>query len=571
MPQKQRHQQWLLSASLFFISCQVAAQQVPDAGSLLRDQPKPPAAAPSLPSRIEPAQPAEDRDEAGPRVIVKAFVFQGALLIAKEDLGSLLQPYIGKELSFRQLQSLAFRIVAFYVERGYMARVVLPPQEIADGVVTYQIIEGKRGSLNITPQGEHIDSARVRGLIDYRLAGGDTMRLDKLGEALNLLNEQPGIEARASLTSGKGEGEIDLNVNVAEKPLLTGSLQANNHGSEGTGIYQLQGLVGLNNPTGHFDAATLLVNANRGSTYLRADYSAMINDAGLRLGINASQMDYEVIKASMKALDPHGSATTYGLTASYPLSRLDQFDLSLTGAYDQKRLIDKTSAGETSDREVNVVTVGLSGLVQPTPDNLFAGGNLTFGASMSLGDSQQNNAGARAADRTTRRVEGNYSKFAYNFGYIRPLAADWNLNASLRGQFADKNLDSSEGFALGGPSGIRAYPAGEGAGDEGWLLNLNFRRNISDSLAATLFFDAGGVKLNRDTWANWNAGNPSLDNRYQLYGIGVGVDWRFVSDALLSATLATPLGNNPGRDTNNHNVDGKDNQTRLWLTVNAQF
>jgi hypothetical protein len=49
------------------------------------------------------------------------------------------------------------------------------------------------------------------------------------------------------------------------------------------------------------------------------------------------------------------------------------------------------------------------------------------------------------------------------------------------------------------------------------------------------------------------------------------VDWRFAADALLSATLASPVGKNPGRDTNNNNVDGHDNRTRLWLVLNAQF
>jgi hemolysin activation/secretion protein len=55
------------------------------------------------------------------------------------------------------------------------------------------------------------------------------------------------------------------------------------------------------------------------------------------------------------------------------------------------------------------------------------------------------------------------------------LPGGFTLYASFSGQRASKNLDSSEEFFLGGPNGVRAYPQGEGAGDEGWLSRLELR------------------------------------------------------------------------------------------------
>jgi hemolysin activation/secretion protein len=566
------HARRTLALCLFALTSQQALAQTPDAGTLLRQQPKPPEVAPAPASPLLPVAPsAEKEKDSGPKVTVKSFRFEGAVLVAKDDLSAALQPFVGKELSFRQLQSLAPLLVVYYLERGYLARVVLPPQEIKDGVVTFQIIEGKRGSLNVTPEGERIDSARVKRLIEARMSTGAPMNLASLGEAMAILNEQPGVNAKVAMVPGKGEGEIDLKVSAAATPLVAGSVGANNQGSRSIGELQVQGTLTLSNPTGHFDAASLLVNATDGSTFARADYSTAVGDNGLRLGGNASHLSYKVVQAGLTALGSHGTANTAGLMVSYPLARRTDFNLGLTGAYDAKKFIDLTNAGETGNRRVRVANLGVNGFVMPKPDSLIGGGVTSFGASLSLGDSHQLNAGALATDSTTRKVEGGFTKLSYNLGHIRSLSQDWSLNTALRGQFADKNLDSAERFSLGGASGVRAYPVSEATGDEGWLLNLNVRRAINDSLAATIFFDAGGITVNHTPWANWNAGSPRLTNRYELYGAGIGLDWRFAPNALLNASLAAPIGNNAGRDAQNNNSDGRSNGPRAWLNLIAQF
>ena len=100
---------------------------------------------------------------------------------------------------------------------------------------------------------------------------------------------------------------------------------------------------------------------------------------------------------------------------------------------------------------------------------------------------------------------------------------------------------------------------------------LGLSHKLGDTLAANVFLDTGGVTLNRNTWANWNAANPRLNNRYTLSGIGVGLDWR-VGPAVVTASIATPLGSNPGRDANDKNIDGSpQHRTRGWIGANAQF
>lgn len=542
-----------------------------DAGSILREQPKPALPAPVPSQQLEVAPQSEPEKDTGPKVMVNGFEFQGALLISKDELSRLMAPYVGKEYSFADLKRMASTIVAYYIEHGYMARVVVPPQEVKDGVVIFRIIEGKRGDLSFNTQSDRINGEWAQRIIDHRLPKGGPMDLTELGEAMNVLNEQPGVNARVALARGKEEGDSDLNVTAQATPLVTGSVGVNDQGNRATGIGQAQGTVSLNNPTGHFDAASLLANVSQGTDYFRGDYGIAAGDSGLRLGANASYLDYKIVQPSLSATGSHGWARTWGLTASYPFARKTDFSLSLTGGYDYQEFDDVTNAGETSNRSVPVARFGFNGFMISKPGQLLHGGTTSFGANLGIGHSKEHNAGALAADSTTRQVEGRFAKLDFNLGHIRPINDDWSLDANLQGQISGSNLDSAERFHMGGPDGVRAYPVSEAIGDEGFVLNLNARRRINDRLSASVFFDAGGVRLNHNTWTNWNAGNPSLDNSYMLYGAGIGADWRVNAGTLVNAVLATPIGPNPGHDVNGKNADGFSNRPHFWVGLRSDF
>lgn len=572
-------------ASLLTVSSSPVFAAPPDAGDILRQQPQLPSAVPATKPQVVPAEPAAEEKDTGPKVLVKSFHIQGALLIPQSELVAYLNPFVGKELSFAQLRSVAARLSDYYFQKGYLARVVLPEQDIKDGIVTLQVIEGKRGDLRINTNGERIDAARVGRFVDRRLAPGGPMNIANLGEALNILNEQPGLAAASSMAPGKAEGDIDVTVNVIGKPLFSAFFGADNRGLRSTGVAQAIGGLSLSNPTGNLDLFSVMASASEGTTYGRMDYSIAVGDAGLRVGAIASRLSYHVTQSGFDALQPKGTADTFGATFSYPLMRLPQAEdrsvahkfgraelgLNLTGSYQEKRLVDQTVAGETGNRHVSVSNIGLSGYMAEMPGQSANTAILSAGLSFSFGDSDQRNAAALSTDSSTRQIQGSFSKVSYNAGFLQPLSSTWSFNASLRGQTASKNLDSTERFSLGGPYGVRAYPVGEATGDEGWLLSLTLSDKLSGNLAANFFIDTGSVRLNRNTWDNWNASNTNLPNTYELSGWGVGLDYRVSPQILLNASIATPIGKNPGRDVNGLNSDGYGNHTRAWVGLAGQF
>lgn len=542
-----------------------------DAGSILRDQPK---AAPVQPAPAAKAKPAEEAvapADAGPKVLVKGFAIEGAERISADEIISVLSPLKDRELSFNEIKFVRGLVSSYYAQKGLVARVILPPQEIKDGIIRLRVVEGRLGQLDVTAKDQRANTALARSVVQRYMGEPGELNLIRLGEGVSILDEQPGVSAKSSLLPGKAEQEVNVNVLVENDPTLQGSVQANNHGSKGTGVPQLQASLQVNNPADRFDVATFTANANEGSLYGRADYSAMVHSSGWRLGAGASALRYKVVEDSLSALDSRGTATTVGLNSRYPLFNRSGQSLNLLANFDVRKLVDKTSSGETGNRDVKVLTLGVAGKLEPGSALWLAGAGLAYTLDLSSVDSQQNNASALSTDSTTRKVNGKAGKLAYTVDYNRPLAAAWTLATSLRGQFASANLDSSEGFGLGGPNGVRAYPAGEANGDEGWLLSLNARRAVTDQLGVTGFVDAGGVRLNHTTWTNWNSSNTALKNTYQLYGVGAAVDWRFYQAAVLNAAVGLPVGTNPGRSSSNRNADGRENGAHLWVSINAAF
>lgn len=559
------------AAGILLCFCGVLhAQQRPDAGQILRDQPKPAPVVPTKPAPLKPVAPEAEPPDSNVRVRVNGFRIEGARLIPEAELAAQLQDAVGRDLTFRELRATASRLVDYYVDKGYMARAVVPPQEVRGGIIAVRIVEGRRGAVRIQQQeGNRADPARIQGFVEHRLRLSDVLDLEKLGESLIILNEQPGVDVVAVLEPGRTEADVDVVVEAADRPLATFELRANNHGSRASGQVQAGGVVGLANPLGLFEEATLLFNASEGTTFLRGDYSLAVGDSGLRAGVNAAALRYRLTQDAFAGLDARGTANTLGVNVTYPIARRTGYTLGVLGSFDWKRLRDQTIAGETSNRRVGVAAAGVAGT---TADEWFGGGGISqFGATVSAGDTDERNAAALAADRAGRQVQGGFTKLGITLARLQQLGGPFSASAQLRGQMVSRAVDSSERFSLGGPNTIRAYPVGEALADQGWFGSIAALYNVGAGATASAFYDAGGVCLNYKTFPGWEGANARLRNCYRLAGFGLGFDWRPVRWGVLTASIARPVGDNPGRDINDLNADGRRNGTRGWVSISVQF
>lgn len=105
--------------------------------------------------------------------------------------------------------------------------------------------------------------------------------------------------------------------------------------------------------------------------------------------------------------------------------------------------------------------------------------------------------------------------------------------------------------------GVRAYPEGEAYADEGVLLTLEARQQLSQPAGATsqvhlaAFIDAGTVKLHHKPWL-------AEDQRRHLSGAGVGVYWTQARDFSVKAFYARKLGHEDA-------LSAPDKSGRFWV------
>lgn len=177
------------------------------------------------------------------------------------------------------------------------------------------------------------------------------------------------------------------------------------------------------------------------------------------------------------------------------------------------------------------------------------------------------------ADAAGPEVEGRFGLANLELRHDRWLDAHWRLRARLLGQWTDRNLDSSQQFALGGPTGVRGYPANEAAGDSGALIQLELHRALPWDAAGKLggfaFIDHGSVRQHHAAWGLVSL-SGSAPNRYALSAAGLGLAWSAGRGFSADLSLAQPLGSNPG-GMDGHNQDGSRRRHQTWFNLRQRF
>lgn len=551
--------------------CGASAQTTPDAGSLIRDisgstQPS------RLPDTVPPViLPGEDAPQDKTiKLRVKDFRIVQATLFTEAELKALLADLIGKELSLAQLQQAALRIGDYYRQRGYFARALLPRQVVEDGVVEIRVLESTLGGVEIAPplpSRAQAEVARQTVLAQQKI--GEPLRPDDILRGLKLLNETPGYGVKATLKPGAKEKETNLVINLEDTPLVNGAVMADNRSSRGTGAEQVVGTVNINNPSGRGDQIGLVGLASQGSRFMRAAYTVGLGYSGLRIGANTAGLRYKLV-GSLASLNAEGKATIYGVTATYPLLKTQSLNLYGNASSDVKHFVNDIAGANSSNKTLRTVGLSLTGDVL---DDWGGRGLNQFSFNWVTGNADLSaNAADMASDLTLSRTHGTYQKASFSLARLQKLTDKLGLFVNYSGQLANRNLDSSEKFSLGGGNGIRAYPLGEASGDQGWMLISELRYNLDDNLQLVGFVDTGSVTQHKYRWSGWNATNPDQSNVYNLMGAGMGLNWTGKDKLMLRSSLAGRLGSNPGRDaTTGSDSDGTKRNLRVWVQLIQPF
>jgi len=501
-------------------------------------------------------------------ITLKHVKFQGVTILGDMELRGLMEPFLNTPMSYEQMLEIGMVVESYYRQNNYLARAILPPQDLTEGVLLVDVIESVFSKVEIEQELEELPNtqAHVTALIENQQRTGEPLNTKSIDRALALANDVPGLNVQGSLRQGREAGETELLLKLYQGRTRQAELSIDNGGSRSTGAIRLMATLNWFNPNDLADLLNVVAVHTQGSDYARLAYSVPVGTDGWRMGVNTSLMDYKVIVGDQGMVGAVGRAVTQGLEWVYPMLRADDSSATVTVSADKKTFQNTSAQGLLmSDYQSKVLTAQVSGFYR---DLNPGGGTGTYSVQLSSGEVDLTGSLSQQTDKNTTQTEGVFNKLRLNGTWQQAVTTQTSAFVSYTAQVADKNLDSSEKMQLGGMNGVRAYPTGEGSGSEGQMVQLELRHQLENGINLAAFYDWGQVWLQHDP--NYPGGPQHNLNTYK--GIGASVGYTFENGVSIKGTWARKVGDNPNPNPiNGNDMDGSRDRNRYWLQVNLPF
>jgi len=214
---------------------------------------------------------------------------------------------IGSDVTLDELRSIATGMEMVFRDAGYpYVRVVLPPQRVADGEVTFQVIEGQIEGVVVLG-----DSPTAKRQAEAQLA-----RLNNLGPvpvsdvevAVAALSDVPGLNAQVSLARGtQGPGTMRIIAEAKREPPRF-LINVHNWGAEALGREGITGFVRV-------PGLALFGDEFQASFFTTRDWGEQfVGQVAYERGLTASGLKVRV-EGTYGEAEPTGTVATLGATS----------------------------------------------------------------------------------------------------------------------------------------------------------------------------------------------------------------------------------------------------------------
>jgi hemolysin activation/secretion protein len=516
---------------------------------------------------------AKEIEQAKGSSVFTGFVVRGVTALPVEDIRAALSPFVGANIDLRSLDRITQVVNSLYRERGWLARSTLPPQDLSEGRLLIQVVESTFSGVRIEdPQGLLQNTQVPKRVIETAQPVGEAVSLPALEEANAKLADLAGVKTRLNVVPGQEEGQTGAVLQVEQTKPIELTVGADNSGSRSTGPERAHVRATFNNPTQRGDSLVAQGLVTEGVQYAQVQYSLPFNQYGWRVGGQWSAMQYKLISDDFSSADMRGPTSNQGLFVVVPLQRRPSGNISFQMMFDNNRYRNEAAGQVVSRYQSQLFSMGLEG---NAADGWMGGGENSWSAFWSRGelDLSDSPEAHRTSDASTTQTAGYFSKVRLSAMRRQVLDPANTLVVMAQGQWANRNLDGSEKFFLGGARGVRAYPTNEAGGALGGLASLEWQHRWNSEFQRwTLsgFYDHGRVRVNKENDFT-GAASP---NDYSLrgYGLWLGAQTDFgVAESSVRLTWARRLGENPGRSTLGLDQDGTRTLNRFRLDANLRF
>ena len=483
------------------------------------------------PGTLLPPAPLAPKGEAIPglRVFVREIKVTGSTVFSAEELAKLTAPYLNREVTSEDLEALRVALTVLYVNKGYVnSGAILPDQKVADGVVHYQIIEGRLTGVEVQGNRWFRSSYfQKRFLLD----AGPPLNINALQQRLQLMLEDSRIQRlNAELRPGVARGDGILDVRVEEPRPYRLSAEYNNYQSPSVG--ENRGIVVLEhqNVTGNGDMFTGQYGRSRGlDPLLDFKYSFPVTARDTILSYQYRRNTFSVIEQPFEDLDIDSKSDVYTLSVRHPIYRTlnNEIALELTG----ERLSHKTTLlGEKFSLEpgahngrtaVTALRPGLEWVYKSPSQVIAARSRFSFG--IDAIDATVNDNGL---------PDGKFFAWLGQFQWVRRLGfLDSYFIFRTDVQLANDPLLSLEQISVGGRYSVRGYRENTMLRDRALITSFETRLPLMPLMRNFL-----GVDLSRygfqylelapfyDFGRGWNK-ELKTPPPQDISSVGVGLRW----------------------------------------------
>lgn len=456
------------------------------------------------------------------RVSVKDIALQGNTVFTAEQLREVTDPFIQKGvLTTEDIEALRLALTRYYIDRGYATSgAVVPDQDLADQILTIQIIEGRLTKIDIE-NNYWFRAPYIRWRVER--GAGPPVNVQTLQEHLQLLQLDPRFaRINANLKPGLSLGESHLNLRVTEAIPFRVRVGFNNYLSPTVGAEQGFLTVEHQNVTGFGDQLSVYAAGSSGAhPIVNINYAIPIHPSDTTLSVQYRRFAFAVIEEPFGALNIENRAESYHIGLRQPLLRSLRHELAVAIAGEHQRN-ESTLLGEPFE-----FTAGAT-------NGVFRISALRFRQEYLY--------------RTDRQIVAFLSRFSVGFGDVLgsgtssavPGSADsrffaWLGEAQwvrqvefLRAQLVSRaiaqitpdHLFPLEQLAVGGRYSVRGYREFALVRDNAALASLEARIPIYSSAGRDVFFVAPFV----DFGHSWSSEVGTLHPR-TLASVGAGVIW----------------------------------------------
>jgi len=435
-----------------------------------------------------------------------------ARILSEHDRQTAWGGALGHRITPRELCDIRDRLAERIFQRGVLARVIIPPQTIAGGVVKFRVIAAKIISVRFDGDDIGPAQAKAEAYLNH-LRRRDRFDLDSAQRWLLLVNDIPGVQANAkivhSTTPGAPPEGLDLLVTIKRTAIDEFGLISNVN-AKSLGPWNAIARIDFNGLTSWGEKTSLIAYTTLGNNRQEVAQiieAAKIGDSGL-FGQASFSWGHSRPGDILKQLDLTGDSYIGTFEVDYPLIRLQRHSLLLAGGMDFINQTTTFKSGQPlSDDSLRVAWLradaSAAAIDRPLLDNLVSTqADLSVEGRKGLDVLGASKAGAQALSRNQGRADA-WVVRGEGHASLRitpddPRFVPITFSGHFIGEWADRPLLAYEEQAIGNLTIGRGYDPNSASGDRvasGELLielgPIPFRRTIR--LTPYVFYDLAYV------------------------------------------------------------------------------